>query len=182
VHRQGEQGEAAFEVKRPPGDAGGNPLYTGLQGVGTGLPDPLANTDSPESLWGALQAQVALLESSLAQLRTELAAANRTVGIGHNQGPPFAPVPLEELDEIDNLIALLKEQGPQPPSDPAPLIAQNAKVTSMAERISQSSIDLGKEMAKGGAREIGKELVAWLAVGTLIKSVGAALLSFLGLQ
>jgi hypothetical protein len=52
-----------------------------------------------------LQASVALLEASVTQLRREL--SRRDIGIGHNQGPDFSPLPIEELSDVDDLIALL---------------------------------------------------------------------------
>src|SRR5262249_35250640 len=153
--------------------------YGGLQGVRTGVAGDLrvyiqnetagAAVDTPETRYTELQARVALLESSVDQLRHQLesSARDREIGIGHNQGPAFAPVSIEELDEIDHLIALLKDRGPAPPSDPTPLIEQNAKITALGERINAGVIDIGKEMAKGVAREAGRELLAWLAVGAL---------------
>jgi hypothetical protein len=127
-----------------------------------------------------LQASVALLEASVTQLRREL--SRRDIGIGHNQGPDFSPLPIEELSDVDDLIALLKDRGPLPPSDPTPLIQQNAKVAALGERINEGLIGLGKEMARGAAREVGRELIAihWAAVSGWIKSVGVALLTWLG--
>jgi hypothetical protein len=156
-----DEGEAAFEVKRR---TTGGPLYGGLQGVGTGIAGDISASvqndappneaaSSPENRYAELQARVALLESSVDQLRRELASP-REIGIGHNQGPAFAPVPVEELGEIDNLIALLKDRGPVPPSDPTSLIEQNTKVAAIGEKILAGLTVLGTEMAKGGARAL----------------------------
>lgn len=141
--------------------------------------------DSSQGKFDEMQARVAMLELSLEQLRSALAQPNRRQpGIGHNQGPEFSPVPIADLDDIDKLIALLKESGPAPPPDPAPLIEQNAKVAALGDRINHGLIDLGKEIAKGAAREMGKELLAshWAAVYGWIKAAGGALLTWLGLQ
>jgi len=45
------------------------------------------------------------LEAGLAELRSD-----GKVGPGHNKGPAFAPV--EDLSDVDDLIALLKQEGP----------------------------------------------------------------------
>lgn len=171
----------AIGMTELPGTRGANPLNSGLQGVGTGLPEIKEVTGSSESRYEELQARVALLESSVDQLRRELVSSSREVGIGHNQGPAFAPVPVEELHEIDDLVALLKDRGPMPPSDPTPLIEQNARVAKLGEKINKGLIDLGTEMAKGAAGEMGKQLIVacWAAVYGWIKSVGAALLTWL---
>jgi hypothetical protein len=132
-----------------------------------------------------LQARVALLESSLNVLRHELAspAAERKIGPGHNQGPDFLPVPVEQLDDVDRLIALLKDRGHAPPADPTPLIEQNEKVALLSGRINAGLIALGTEMTKGAAREAGKEILAshWASVSHWIASVGHAMLVWLGL-
>jgi len=62
---------------------------------------------------------------------TELtvSAHDKEIGIGHNQGPDFAPIPVEELDDVDDLIALLKEQGPVPPTDPTELTEGSQKAS-----------------------------------------------------
>lgn len=78
-----------------------------------------------------LLGRVTLLEASLNQLRRELtvSAHDKEIGIGHNQGPDFAPIPVEELDDVDDLIALLKEQGPVPPTDPTELTEGSQKAS-----------------------------------------------------
>jgi hypothetical protein len=140
---------------------------------------------SSEARYADLQARVTLLEGSLHELRSELATPRQQeVGIGHNRGPAFAPVRVEELDEVDTLIALLKDRGPTPPTDPAPIIEQNEKVTRIGQRISDGLVELGKEIAKGAAREVGKEALApyWTAIAHWIASVGHTLLVWLGLS
>jgi hypothetical protein len=99
-------GAASIEVTRPP-------QVTLVEG----------NT---ETRFAELLGRVGLLEASLNQLRETIdPQQQREVGIGHNQGPDLAPVPIEELADVDDLIALLKEQRPEPPSDPTPLVEQS---------------------------------------------------------
>jgi hypothetical protein len=74
-------------------------------------------------------------------LRTEIAAFQQP-GMGHNKGPSFAPVADEELNDVDALIALLKDQGPTPPADPKPLIEQAEKTVRLAERIRNALLGL----------------------------------------
>jgi hypothetical protein len=136
-----------------------------------------------EDPYSRLQERVALLESSVQQLRSALATSSPTVGMGHNQGPEFAPVPIEDLQWVDDLVALLKEQGPTSPPDLKPLMEKTEKAVRLGEMIENGLLSLGAEMAKGAAREVGKELLAshWAAVCHWIGSVYRALSIWLGL-
>jgi hypothetical protein len=137
-----------------------------------------------EARYSELQAQVALLEASMAQLRCELdEAKGRPVGIGHNRGPDLAPVTTEELDDVDQFIALLKEQGPVPPLDPKPLIEQSQNATLIANKIKQYLDTFALEGFKSAGSEFGKLLVQapfWIALGTSILSVSQALIVWIG--
>jgi|HubBroStandDraft_3_1064219.scaffolds.fasta_scaffold246831_1 hypothetical protein len=121
-------------------------VSTGLQGVqATGVAGNIRvsiQNDTPtggvivaggqtEARFLDLLGRVTLLEASLNQLRRELtvSAHDKEIGIGHNQGPDFAPLPVEELDDVDDLIALLKEQGPVPPTDPTELTEGRQKAS-----------------------------------------------------
>jgi hypothetical protein len=125
-----------------------------------------------EDRFKELQALVALLEASLAELRSD-----QQPGLGHNKGPTFASV--EDLSDVDDLIALLKERGPQPPSDPKPLMEQGEKALRVSERIWNAVLTLGGEMAKGAAREIGGQLVKLIGISYLIHDVYRALVDWL---
>lgn len=124
--------------------------------------------DSPEARYSELQARVTLLETSLDQLRSELAApTRRQISIGHNQGPDFEPVPVEELDNVGELIVLLKQQGPVPPPDPTALIQQSKKAAGVSAKIKQYLDAFTLEALKGAGGEIGKRLAQapfWIAV------------------
>jgi hypothetical protein len=139
----------------------------------------LLTEDDPYS---RLQERVALLEASVQQLRSALATSSPSAGIGHNQGPVFAPVPIEDLQWVDDLVALLKEQGPTPPPDLKPLMEKTEKAVRLGELIENGLLSLGAELAKGAAREAGKELLAshWAAVSHWIGSVYRALSTWLG--
>ena len=129
---------------------------------------------SADARFEALQTRVALLEAGLAELRGD----DRQIGPGHNKGPAFTPV--EDLSEVDDwILALLKEKGPSPPADPTSLIEKGEKALRISERISNAVMTLGAEMAKGGAREAGKELFTWIGVGQLIKDLFLALIDWL---
>jgi hypothetical protein len=146
-------------------------------------PLPLQGATAADTRYEELQARVALLESAVYQVRHQSisSAQDREVGVGHNQGPALALVSAEELDEIDKLVALLKDRGPVPPADPTPLIEQSAKADALGKKIIDGVVAIGKEMAKGAAREVGRELFAWLAVSTLISMVVQTLRTWLGL-
>jgi hypothetical protein len=132
-----------------------------------------------------LMGRVTLLGASLNQLRRELtiSTGNKQIGIGHNQGPDFEPIPFEELDEVDDLIALLLEQGPVPPSDPTEIIERSQKATRISDKIKQYLDVFASEVAKGAGGEIGKRLVQvpiWMAVYHGIDRVTQALAVWIG--
>jgi hypothetical protein len=128
-----------------------------------------------------IQARVALLETSMSELRRELAPRATEAGIGHNRGPEFDLASPAELDDVDELIALLKEQGPKPPADTTNLIERSQKATQIAEKINQGLIAIGIEMLKGGAREAGKHMLipAWTSVSHWITALGHTVLAWL---
>jgi hypothetical protein len=120
------------------------------------------------------------LEASFGQLRRELAShsQDREVGIGHNQGPDFTPVTIEELGEVDELIALLKEQDPVPTSDRTKLIENSQKATEVSDKIKQYLDTFAIEAFKNAGGEIGKRLAQapfWIALYTGIDRVTEAL-------
>jgi hypothetical protein len=83
------------------------------------------------------------LTSVIDELRK--ASTGREIGPGHNQGPP-----LQELDQVDDLIALLKDEGPRVKTaiDAKALIAQTKKSQTAArtdlELVESSRIDGGR--------------------------------------
>jgi hypothetical protein len=137
-------------------------------------------TDPP---FEVLTGRVALLETLVNELRREInVSAPKEVGIGHNRGPEFAPAPIEDLDDVDELIALLKEQGPNPPTDPTPLVEQSERASLLSAKINQALGVVGSELAKGAAREGGKHLLVplWTALSHGIDLVIQALRIWLG--
>ena len=137
-----------------------------------------------EARFVELRGRVTLLEASLTQLRSELAPAHDgEIGIGHNQGPDFGAITAEELDGVDDLIALLKEQAPVPPADKAQLIETSLKVSKISEKIKQYLDGFAAEAFKGAGGEIGKRLTQapfWMAVVYGIGRVTEALALWLG--
>lgn len=101
-------------------------------------------------------AVAALVDDTVARLRAlETPPADQPPGMGHDQGPSFAPLAPEELDEVEQLTALLKDRGPTPlPAERAALIEQTEKTTiRLSDKIRSALL----EVAKGGLRELGKE-------------------------
>lgn len=131
-----------------------------------------------------LRTRVQLLELSLVELRSELSSFKpaTTVGVGHNQGPAFVPIQIDDLDEIDRLIRLLKTAGPNPPADPSTLVEQNEKVARLGERIGNAILGLGSAMAAGAAKAAGGELLLshWASLSHWIAVVGEALKTWIG--
>jgi hypothetical protein len=132
-----------------------------------------------EARFAELRGQVTLLEASLNELRRELASArDKEIGIGHNRGPDFEPIAIEELSNVDDLIALLKEQGPVPPADTAQLTATSQKVTKVSDKIKQYLDSFAVEAFKSAGGEIGKRLTQapfWMAAVYGIDRVTEAL-------
>jgi hypothetical protein len=149
------------------GEAGDIAAFTGV-------------VENYESRFIGLQARVALLESSLTLLRHELAspAAQRIVGPGHNQGPDFEPIAVEELSDVDDLIAQLKEQGPVPPADTTKLTERSQNAARVSGKIKQYLDGFAVEAFKGAGGEVGKRLAQapfWMAVVYSIGRVTEAL-------
>jgi hypothetical protein len=138
--------------------------------------------DSPATGYAELRTRVTLLESSLVELRRNLDAPAQIgdIGIGHNQGPPFAPISPDELLQVDELIALLKDRGPDKPID-SPVIEQSKRAQQVSKHITDGVLELGKELSKGGAREAGKEMLAhlWTSVSHWIDVVVQFVMSLL---
>jgi hypothetical protein len=95
------------------------------------------------------------LTSVIDQLRR--ASTGREIGPGHNQGPS-----LEDLDQVDDLIALLKDEGPRVKIavDARTLIEQTEKVKRLPERIWSLLAAAGLFVLGVGAREVTKDLTA----------------------
>ncbi|WBL82287.1 DUF2513 domain-containing protein [Bradyrhizobium xenonodulans] len=133
--------------------------------------------DRPEVLHRSLIARVAVLEAIVEELRRPAG-----IGIGHNQPPPdahvFAPVTADDLDEIDHLIVLLKEQPPAPTTVSPQLIEQSRVVSKIGTKIAELADIYAKEVVKSAGQETGKRLVQlpfWLGVSSAIAGVASAL-------
>ncbi|MFB6419895.1 hypothetical protein [Bradyrhizobium tunisiense] len=133
--------------------------------------------DRPEVLHQTLLARVAVLEIAVQELRKPTG-----VGIGHNKPPAdednFAPVTSDDLDEIDQLISLLKEQPPAPAILPPQIIEQSRVVAKIGAKIAQLADIYAQETTKAAGQETGKRLVQlpfWLGVSSTIAGVAAAL-------
>jgi hypothetical protein len=137
-------------------------------------PQPRARNEDIEAIRNNMLAVAALVDDTLARLRAlEALPAGQPPGMGHNQGPSFAPLSPEELDEVEHLTALLKNQGPAPPppADCAALIEQTERTTT---RLSDKIRNALLEVAKGGLRELGKEasIPLWTALAYWLGELG----------
>jgi hypothetical protein len=137
----------------------------------------LGSAEDPVLLHETLMARVAVLEAALQELRSPGPA-----GIGHNRPPPdepaFVPVSSSDLDEIDHLISLLKEQPPLPTAVPAQVVAQSRVVGQIGAKIGELADIFAKEAVKAAGHEIGKRLVQipfWLGVAAGIAAVSEGL-------
>jgi hypothetical protein len=138
----------------------------------------LGSAEDPVLLHQTLMGRVAVLEAAVQQLRSPVFE----VGPGHNQPPPdepaFVPVTPNDLDEIDRLIALLKEQPPVPPTVPVQLAAQSRVVARIGAKISNLADIFAKEAVKSAGHEVGKRLVQipfWWGILYAINEVTSAL-------
>jgi hypothetical protein len=110
------------------------------------------------------------LTSKVAELRGALQAqTGRVVGPGHNQGPPISP---EELDDVEHLIALLKEKGSTPaPADRALITEQAEKTVWLSDRIKTWLGALAITVVTIDGREVIKDLTASLCQAVADKIV-----------
>jgi hypothetical protein len=95
------------------------------------------------------------LASLIDQLRK--ASSGRQIGPGHNQGPS-----LEDLDDVEELIALLRDQGPRVKTavDAKALIEQTEKVKRLPERIWNLLKAAGLMVAVVGVHKVTEDLTA----------------------
>lgn len=133
--------------------------------------------DRPEALFETLVARVAILEAAVQELR-EL----REIGIGHNRPPAgmetFLPATSEDLNDIDEFIALLKEQPAVPAIVPPQLIEKGRRVSKVGAKIAELADMAAKEAVKAAGHEAGKRLVQlplWLSIAGAISGVAVAL-------
>jgi len=123
----------------------------------------------------------ALVNETVVQLRTLEGPADRSPGMGHNQGPPLSA---EELDEIERTTANLAEQAPtvSSASDRARLVEQTESVTTRLLDKLRSALS---EIVKGGLRELGKEMlkqfVWWAGLAYLLGELGQKVHDWLSL-
>ncbi len=121
------------------------------------------------------------LTSLIDQLRK--ASTGREIGPGHNQGPPL---PIEEVgNEVEHLIALLRERGPKTKGmvDLKPLIEQTEKAKSLSERIWSWSKTAALAVAIIGAKEVAKDLTKplWEELAQKISDFCHAILNYVSL-
>jgi hypothetical protein len=119
-------------------------------------------------------ARVAVLEATV--------AAPKPAGMGHNRGPEIASDGDISEAEIQEFIALLKEQTATAPVD-LPRLTQIAEaVTPDNDKWREYLDELGKGVAKGASEEIGKRIVQapwWIAVYYALDGVVHALASWI---
>jgi hypothetical protein len=131
-----------------------------------------------------LMARVALLEAALLPLLpTSTSRDELAIGIGHNRAPiEFGAASVDDLMEINQLIGLLKDQGPTPPTNPAPILELETKTGNTATKIKEYIDDCGKAATKGFGEETGKRLAQspfWIALFYQMGQVSEALIRWL---
>jgi hypothetical protein len=126
--------------------------------------------DRPEVLHQTLMARVAVLEVALQQLRSPSG-----IGIGHNRPPADEPVTSDDVDQIDQLITLLKEQPPVPALRPVQVVAQSRVVAKIGAKIVDLADTFVTAAVKSAGDEFGKRLIQWLALLAAIQGVTSAL-------
>jgi tetrahydromethanopterin S-methyltransferase subunit G len=131
-------------------------------------------TDTPESNFNRLMARVTALETSLSAIRST------APGFGHNKGPQdFEPADAADLIEVDELIALLKQQSPRAVTSREELTAATEKAGTIADKIKEYLDIAFTKMAE----EIGKQLgraPLWYGLWATLTLVAAAAAEWLG--
>jgi hypothetical protein len=112
--------------------------------------------DDIESRFQEASRLAADLTSLIDQLR-KASTGQRVVGPGHNQGPS-----LEDLDDVEDLISLLKDDGPRVKTaiDAKALIEKTEKVKRLPERIWSLLKAAGLIVLTVGAQQVTKDLTA----------------------
>jgi len=130
-------------------------LRSGLGPTSTAVPSADARNEEIEAGLQEALRHAADLTSCIDQLRK--ASTRRKIGPGHNLGPP-----LQDLVQVDDLIALLKDEGPRVKTvvDAKALIVQTEKVKRLPERIWSWLTAAGLLVAGIGVREVTKDLTA----------------------
>lgn len=134
--------------------------------------------DRQVELHQVLMTRVAVLEAAIQEIRRPHAS----IGIGHNQPPPdetaLVPLTPDDVDEIDRLIAQLKDQPPAPAVVSAQLIQQSHDVSRIRAKAAQIVDTFINEAVKAAGQEVGKRLVQvpfWLGVIAAIQGLTEAL-------
>ncbi len=136
------------------------------------------SSERPESageLHQKLLGRVAVLEAALMHYR------EAPPGIGHNRAPTdtpedIGPVSEAELNEVQQLIELLKEQPSNPTALPAEIIARTERVHLVGKKLAEYGDQFATEMFKSAGKEAGKRLVQspfWLSLSAAIYGVSA---------
>jgi hypothetical protein len=113
-----------------------------------------------------LRSDVALLEICIDQFRRQQEAAplvENDIGPGHNRGPELGPLSDEDINDVEELVSLLKEQSPVPPQETRWLIEQSEKANKVLDKLKQYLDAFALEFSKNAGGELGKELVRILA-------------------
>lgn len=145
---------------------------------------PTRSATTAQTPFEDLQSHVALLEIFIDQFRDDRAATPRgsDVGIGHNQGPDLGPMSVEDIDDVKELVRLLKEQSPVPPQNTERLIEQSKKANRVAEKLKHYLDELALEFSKKIGGELGKRVAQvpfWTALLYYIWQVTEALTNWL---
>jgi len=104
------------------------------------------------------------------------------IGMGHNRGPDLVLDPALSEHDIQEFVALLKQQSATAPVDLSKLV-EIAKVIDPENNKWRERLDeFTKGVLKGASEEIGKRLIQtpwWIAVYSQLNAVGHALVAWL---
>jgi hypothetical protein len=132
-----------------------------------------------EAPFELLMARVALLEAAISAPKP---IVESSIGIGHNRGPDLVLNPVLDEAEIQEFVALLKQQSADAPVD-LPKLLDIVTVIEPANNKWRERLDeLAKSALKGAGEEIGKRLIQapwWIAVYSALDAVGHALMAWL---
>jgi hypothetical protein len=113
--------------------------------------------------------RISIIEAMLTQRR------ERHRGIGDNNPPEDFPTTDQDVEEIEKLINLLKEQFPKSGTLPAEVSAQTSRVSELSDKFFDN-------LAEKAGSELGKKLPDigfWYGLYTAVKGLVRAVWSFL---
>jgi hypothetical protein len=132
-----------------------------------------------EASFELLVARVALLEAAISAPKP---VGESPIGIGHNRGPDLVLNPALDEAEIQEIIALLRQQSATTPVDRPKLVEIAKSIEPEHNKWRERLDEFTLGVIKGSGEEIGKRLIQapwWMAVYSQLEAVGHALVVWL---